>query len=984
MITNHSVRRFLALIICVLMVVSLFPISALSEGDGAAENESVPIPENAETEFRELETLELEIPGAPVYPTLWLRAVDRNGSPVENVLLELILPSGGRASEFRTDANGLASCDLGTAGDSTVAYIRCHPDDRSGYGPASDVAVSLDRGSLVSVQGQTAGFEAGNPYMMTVYPTSYIVRLNPNGGSFYGYDSFEVLAEKYDAAEPFGYLPTDRFETYLPSEAFVGQTYTNPVLEGYAVTGWYTAPDGGEQIFFDQSGNGTRLYSPVTTIYAHWAAIDYTIFIDSSISHGMVTASSSVANIRNTVTLFVAPESVRYELASLSVRAGDSELPLTAAGDGAYSFTMPANDVTVSASFREITVDSTGSVAWEDEANRDSIRPSEVTLTLLADGEPLKSTVVTADGNWTCTESGLPKYSEAGAEISYTWTEQPLRGYEIHAETANGVTTLTNTLMPKYSVAVTAEGSGSVLVKMGEAEISSAYAGDSVTLTVMPGEGYEPDTLTVKQGETDVDVTKSEDGSYAFLMPAGDITVSAVFKAIHYSVTVQTSENGAVAADRTDAVFGETVTLTLTPDLGYEQEALTVKQGDADVDVIKEEDGSSTFTMPAGNVDVSAAFKAIDYTVTVHEAENGTVVADKATATVGQTVTLTVTPEIGYAPDSLSVKDSDNMDVAVAENAFTMPAKNVEVSASFKEITPVFMTHSLILGGELGINFFMDLPEFEGADYSDSYMTFSVNGETLRDSFDESDTDLSGNGYYGFTCTVNSLQMADEINAVYHYKTAGEEKTVSQVYTVEAYLNALLESDGVSEEVKALARSLADYGYYSQSFLSEIGIGANHNEMTTRFTNTYSAEQIAGILNALADQGVQRTSNRNIEQITYSLYLDSKTSIYLYLKSAADYSGEICAALDGSPVTVVKENDGRCRITIPELSANQLDDMHQVVISTDGADPLTVQVSALSYVKTCLEDENSSDRMIDAMAALYYYYAAASSVKQAS
>ena len=125
----------------------------------------------------------------------------------------------------------------------------------------------------------------------------------------------------------------------------------------------------------------------------------------------------------------------------------------------------------------------------------------------------------------------------------------------------------------------------------------------------------------------------------------------------------------------------------------------------------------------------------------------------------------------------------------------------------------------------------MDLPTFEGADYSESYMSFTVNDKTQQDVFDPDDTDLGGNGYYGFTCNLNALQMADEITADFHYRVNGEEQTVSQIYTAEAYLNALVNNGEISDEVKALARSLLDYGYYSQAFLSgieNIGISGRH------------------------------------------------------------------------------------------------------------------------------------------------------------
>ena len=86
--------------------------------------------------------------------------------------------------------------------------------------------------------------------------------------------------------------------------------------------------------------------------------------------------------------------------------------------------------------------------------------------------------------------------------------------------------------------------------------------------------------------------------------------------------------------------------------------------------------------------------------------------------------------------------------------------------------------------------------------------------------------------------------------------------------------------------------------------------------------------------------------------------------------------------MDGTPVPVVSEADGRYRIVIPEIAADQLGDTHRVVVTTAGADPMTVQVSALSYVKACLEDAASGSDMVDAMTALYYYYKAASELKQ--
>lgn len=72
-----------------------------------------------------------------------------------------------------------------------------------------------------------------------------------------------------------------------------------------------------------------------------------------------------------------------------------------------------------------------------------------------------------------------------------------------------------------------------------------------------------------------------------------------------YTVTVTACENGVVTADKNRAREGEEVTLTVTPAEDYELGALSVTQGATPVTVT-----GNRFTMPAGDVTVSASFKA--------------------------------------------------------------------------------------------------------------------------------------------------------------------------------------------------------------------------------------------------------------------------------------------------------------------------------------------------------------------------------------
>ena len=76
-----------------------------------------------------------------------------------------------------------------------------------------------------------------------------------------------------------------------------------------------------------------------------------------------------------------------------------------------------------------------------------------------------------------------------------------------------------------------------------------------------------------------------------------------------------------------------------------------------------------------------------DYTITTPaDLVGGSVVADKQSAKFGEEVTLTVTPaDNNHILRSLIVKDSNDNDVTVTDNKFTMPVSNVTVSATFEE-----------------------------------------------------------------------------------------------------------------------------------------------------------------------------------------------------------------------------------------------------------------------------------------------------------
>ena len=207
----------------------------------------------------------------------------------------------------------------------------------------------------------------------------------------------------------------------------------------------------------------------------------------------------------------------------------------------------------------------------------------------------------------------------------------------------------------KYSITVVQPANGSV-----SASATSATAGTTVKLTANPAEGYTLDYFTLDGARINGDT---------FSMPARNVEVSAVFTANAYSITVVQPTGGSVAASATSATAGTTIELAATPAEGYTLDYFTLDG---------ERINGNTFSMPARNVEVSAVFTANAYSITVVQPANGSVAASATSAAAGTIIELAATPAEGYTLDYFTL-DGERIN----GNTFSMPARNVEVSAVF-------------------------------------------------------------------------------------------------------------------------------------------------------------------------------------------------------------------------------------------------------------------------------------------------------------
>ena len=78
------------------------------------------------------------------------------------------------------------------------------------------------------------------------------------------------------------------------------------------------------------------------------------------------------------------------------------------------------------------TVEVSGAKSWDDDNDRDGVRPASITVNLMRDGAKADSKTVTPDpaGTWAYSFTGLPKYDPAdGHEYAYAVTEEAVPNY---------------------------------------------------------------------------------------------------------------------------------------------------------------------------------------------------------------------------------------------------------------------------------------------------------------------------------------------------------------------------------------------------------------------------------------------------------------------------------------------------------------------------------------------------------------------------
>lgn len=449
--------------------------------------------------------------------------------------------------------------------------------------------------------------------------------------------------------------------------------------------------------------------------------------------------------------------------------------------------------------------------------NNTYIKDDTVTLTVEKEGTDIVTvTAKNGDTDVALTEVQEAAQDEAAAQAT---TEKAKTVYTFTMP--DGDVTISVTKAAKtYAVKVADANKDTLKITSPEADLDKVAEGTSVTVVATPKDGYTltADGVVVTYGDNQTlkatpDTEKAN--TYTFAMPAGDATVSAAFEEVKkYNVTVAgTVENGTVGVEPKTAAAKDVVTVTVTPNTNFKYTDGSLKATYTDGGTKKEindfkavdgKENTYTFTMPAADVTVSAAFEKIateTYTVTVTKDGDGkvTVNGQETEKLEGlksnDTVTLKIDP---IDTDTLLTKlagvtvTSGKVDVSttkVDENTYTFKMPDGDVNVSVKFTTVEYGIEVKMLGeGEGTITFTDGKTRFAAG--TNVTATITPNGTTyeltkvMYDDGSENKevtSELKNGCEYTFTMPANHVKIEATFTAVGGEETQAleaEERTV--------------------------------------------------------------------------------------------------------------------------------------------------------------------------------------------------------------
>ena len=204
----------------------------------------------------------------------------------------------------------------------------------------------------------------------------------------------------------------------------------------------------------------------------------------------------------------------------------------------------------------------------------------------------------------------------AGSSSNYTATFTNPHGFSVFSisTTSQAVATVNGDSYTSFQDAVDAAENGDTIT----IPVSATVPSEGLSATIS---GSSSKSITV-ENNTGSQITVTINGDLQELAAdGGEYTFTYTYTpssgssgSTRYTVSVPSDvEGGKITVSPSRASRGSTVTVTVTPDEGYELDTLTVTDSDGNALTLTDKgDGKYTFTMPRGAVEIAASFKAVE------------------------------------------------------------------------------------------------------------------------------------------------------------------------------------------------------------------------------------------------------------------------------------------------------------------------------------------------------------------------------------
>ena len=343
--------------------------------------------------------------------SLTIKKVDESGNPLHGAIFDVIRQSTGEVvGTITTDSSGQGTI-YGLLRDS---YQLKEVSAPKGYQLADTVIVTstnfdskgavikiIDKIEKTSVSGTKTWNDNNN--QDGIRPSSITVNLLANGQ--------QVASKTVSASDNWQYS-FDNLAAYAN-----GKKITYTVTEN-AVAGYTSTVDG-----YNVTNNHTPATVKVSGTKTWKDNNNQDGIRPSSITVNLLANGQQVAS--KTVS---ASDNWQYSFDNLAAYANGKKITYTVTEDAVAGYTSTVDGYNVTNNHTPATVKVSGTKTWKDNNNQDGIRPSSITVNLLANGQQVASKTVSASDNWQYSFDNLAAYAN-GKKITYTVTENAVAGY---------------------------------------------------------------------------------------------------------------------------------------------------------------------------------------------------------------------------------------------------------------------------------------------------------------------------------------------------------------------------------------------------------------------------------------------------------------------------------------------------------------------------------------------------------------------------